>query len=54
MKEKLKNTQPVTMMPKRFEEHEKKRLEKLDKIKKLQPHEVDPECKFAPKIKDIP
>jgi hypothetical protein len=41
-------------MPKRFEEHEKKRIDKLEKIKKLKPHEVDPECKFAPEINKLP
>ena len=43
-----------TMMPARLQEADKKRLEKLEKIKNLKPSDIDPECKFNPKIKKLP
>jgi hypothetical protein len=42
-----------TAMPKRLQEAEAKRKEKMEKMKNMKPSEIDPECQFNPKIKKV-
>ncbi|CAD8151557.1 unnamed protein product [Paramecium octaurelia] len=42
--------QSTNLMPKRLQEDEQKRKEKKKKMEELNPQDIDPECKFNPKI----